>query len=78
MDRNVEDIVEAMPLPSDAERTRAALIRRLACALEDMSETLPSDHPVRREAIGWKDRDDLEHLLDVWEAGRHGARRATG
>ena len=76
--RDLESLVNAMPLPTAAERERDALITRLACALEDMSETLPADHRVRRDAVGWKDRADLEQLLDVWEAGRFAARRAAG
>jgi hypothetical protein len=71
-------LIEDMPLPTEAERTREALITRLGCALEDMCETLPEDHRVRREAIGWKDRADLEQLLDAWEAGRFAAQRAAG
>ena len=78
MDRQLENLIEAMPFPTEADRKRDALIGRLARALEDMSETLPPDHPVRLEAVDWKDREDFEHLLDVWEAGRYAARRAAG
>jgi hypothetical protein len=74
----LERFIDALPLPTAAERAREALIARLACALEDMSETLPADHRVRREAMGWRDRPDLEQLLEVWEAGRYAARRAAG
>ncbi|MFO0762245.1 MAG: hypothetical protein U0359_37745 [Byssovorax sp.] len=74
----LETMIKEMPLPTEAERKRDALIFRLACVLEDMSETLPEDHPVRREAIRWKDRENLEQLLDAWEAGRYAALRATG
>jgi hypothetical protein len=74
----LKNLVDAMPLPTAAERAREALITRLACALEDMSETLPADHRVRRDAVGWRDRPDVERLLDVWEAGRYAARRAAG
>lgn len=75
---DLSDIIEKMPLPTEADRKRESLIGRLACALEDMSEALPADHPVRREALGWKDREDFEHLLDVWEAGRYAGSRAAG
>ena len=74
----LENLVNALPLPTPAEQEREGLTLRLACALEDMSDTLPEDHRVRREAIDWKDRADLEQLLDVWEAGRYAASRAAG
>jgi hypothetical protein len=76
--QELESLIDAMPLPTADERAREALTFRLACALEDMNETLPEDHRVRREAIGWRDRADLEQLLDVWEAGRYAASRAAG
>jgi hypothetical protein len=66
----LEMFIDALPLPTAVEGAREALIARLARALEDMSETLPADHRVRRDAMGWKDRRDLEQLLEVWEAGR--------
>jgi len=76
--QQLEKLIDELPLPTPAERLREALIARLARALEDMNETLPVDHRVRRDAIGWTARADLEQLLDVWEAGRYAARRAAG
>ena len=66
-----------MLLPTEADRKRDALIGRLASALEDMSETHRADHAVRLQAVGWKDREDFEHLLDVWETGRYATRRGA-
>lgn len=74
----VEQIVDSMRLPTAAERRREALVHRLACALEDMADLLPADDPVRVEAATWKGRTDLEHLLDVWEAGVRAGQRAAG
>ena len=73
MDAALEAVIREMPLPTEAERKREALVGRLASALEDMGETLPAEHPVRRSAIHWKDREDFEQLLDAWEAGRYPA-----
>jgi hypothetical protein len=67
MDRDLETLIAAMQLPSDADRKRDALIGRFASALEDMSETHWADYAMRLEAVGWKDREDFEQLLDDWE-----------
>jgi hypothetical protein len=64
------ELVDDLPVPTDEDRRRGALICRLAAVLEEMAETADPRLP---EALGWRNRADLERLLDGWEAGRHGA-----
>ena len=33
---------------------------------------------VGEDPVAWKDREDLERLLDTWEAGEHPAQRPRG
>ena len=65
----IRKLVGEMPRSTEQESRRGALLRRLAIALEEMSETLPPDHALLGEAVGWKDRADFEALLEAWESG---------
>jgi hypothetical protein len=56
-----------LPPMTEEERKRHALLGRLACALEVMSDE-GADRAIIEQAIGWRLRDDFEQLLDAWEA----------
>ena len=59
------------PPQTECERKRSALLCRLAGALEDMRVRGIGVSQLGEDPIAWKDRPDLERLLDVWEAGEH-------
>jgi hypothetical protein len=65
---------ESPPQTAD-ERRRSALLCRLAGVLEDMSARKLGPAELGEDPIAWSRRDDLEHLLEVWEAGEHPAQR---
>jgi hypothetical protein len=62
-------LIEPLAPPTPAECRRTVNMGRLARALEDMVE-LGVDPALIESAVGWQARDDLEALLDDWEA-RH-------
>jgi hypothetical protein len=66
------------PPSTAAQRTRSALLCRLAGALEDMSARGLGPSDLGEDPVAWKDREDLERLLDTWEAGEHPAQRPRG
>jgi hypothetical protein len=66
------------PPQTDTQRTRSALLCRLAGALEDMSARGLGPFDLGEDPVAWKDREDLEGLLDSWEAGEHPAQRPRG
>jgi len=62
----MDALLAEIPPMTDEERRRDALMGRLACALEIMSDQ--GLDPARIDkAIGWPLRHDFEQLLDAWE-----------
>ncbi len=61
---------ESPPETADQLR-RSALLCRLAGVLEDMRVRGLSAVDLGEDPVTWKDRADLDQLLDVWEAGEH-------
>jgi hypothetical protein len=48
---------------------------RLAGALEDMRARGLTVGQIGENPVTWKDRPDLEQLLDAWEEGEHPAQQ---
>ena len=60
-------LISEVPMLTDDQRRRDALMGRLASALAVMRDE--AIDPARiEEAMLWRLRDDLGHLLDAWDA----------
>jgi hypothetical protein len=67
-------IPESPPQTEDEQR-RSALLARLAGALGDMRVRGLGVKELGEDPVAWKDRPDLESLLDAWERGEHPAQQ---
>jgi hypothetical protein len=63
------------PPQTEDEQRRSALLSRLAGALEDMRVRGLGVNELGEDPVAWKDRPDLESLLDMWETGEHPAQQ---
>jgi hypothetical protein len=67
--------IASQPIPSAEEQKRRALVSRLACVLQEISEKFPGNTALVDAAMSWRSRPDFEQHLDEWEAGDHPALR---